>query len=100
MEKDFRRFRTRMNEDASVQARLRKHEDPVGVARELGYDVTRGDFERAVTDNGTELSEFELELVSGGVDASDSWGKLPTSLNPGTQTINPQINISKQTPGI
>jgi predicted ribosomally synthesized peptide with nif11-like leader len=91
MKKDFTRFRARMNEDAAVQARLRKREDPVEVARELGYEVSREDFESAVKDEGTELSEFELELVSGGVASTASWGKLqPTK--PGQLPINPEIN--------
>jgi predicted ribosomally synthesized peptide with nif11-like leader len=75
MQKDFARFRAVVNEDAAVQARLRRHEDPVGIARELGYDVTREDFEAAMKDEATELTEFELELVSGGTEAS-AWGKV------------------------
>ena len=36
MKKDFTSFRTKMNEDAAIQARLRKGEDPVGVLDQIG----------------------------------------------------------------
>ena len=93
MQKDFQRFRAVINEDAAIQARLRKREDPVGIARELGYDVTREDFEAAVKDDNTELSEFELELVSGGADAT--WNKTTTKTSP----MDPLINTSLQQQG-
>ena len=35
------------------------------------YDVTRADFARAVQDENLELTDFELEMVSGGALARD-----------------------------
>jgi hypothetical protein len=96
MQTDFTRFRAVMNEDAAIQARLRKGENPVTVAQELGYDVAPEDFETAVKDEAAELTEFELELVSGGVVAS-SWGKTTQ-----TSPMDPLINTinQKSTPSI
>jgi predicted ribosomally synthesized peptide with nif11-like leader len=73
------RFRSRLNEDPDLQRRIRAGENPLDVAQQLGFDVTREDFASAVRDDQVELTEFELEMVSGGKEmseASDSWSKI------------------------
>ena len=79
MSQELDRFRTRLNDDPALQQRIRAGENPVEVAQQLGFDVSRADFARAVQDDQIELTEFELEMVSGGQiteEADDAWNKL------------------------
>ena len=75
MNHDLTQFRARLNGDPAIQERVRRGEDPVALAQSLGYDVSREDIEAAVRDDSIELTEFELELVSGGA-GGESKGTL------------------------
>ena len=75
MNQELERFRAHLNENAGTQKRIRAGENPVEVARELGFDVSGDDFASALKDRHLELTEFELEMVAGGAElkeASDS----------------------------
>jgi predicted ribosomally synthesized peptide with nif11-like leader len=89
MKKTLAAFRTRIDGDEAIRQRLRAGEDPVAVAHEIGYDVTWEDIQGAIEDSSVELTDFEMELVSGGVNTEGTWGK---GVLPGTQTpIDPVL---------
>jgi len=67
-------FRSRLNESPELQTELRSKsdgeiyaEDIVDLAKTNGFDFSVEDLEKTVSDGqDTELSDFELEMVSGG----------------------------------
>jgi len=67
-------FRSRLNESPELQTELRSKsdgeiyaEDIVDLAKTNGFDFSVEDLEQTVSDGqDTELSDFELEMVSGG----------------------------------
>jgi predicted ribosomally synthesized peptide with nif11-like leader len=77
MHQELARFRARLNEDAALRERLRRGESPIDLAHELGFQLTQHDLDAAMHDGQVELTEFELELVAGGL-SKGGWGEPAT----------------------
>jgi predicted ribosomally synthesized peptide with nif11-like leader len=61
-------FRQKVNGDASLQEQIRTAEslDVIAIAKASGFEFTQQELQSVVAENNEELSEFELEMVSGG----------------------------------
>jgi predicted ribosomally synthesized peptide with nif11-like leader len=60
----------KLNEDPGLQEKLQGAADldaAVGIAKEAGFDVSKDDYERHLANQTVELSDEELEGVSGGI---------------------------------
>ena len=60
----------KLNEDPGLQEKLQGAADldaAVGMAKEAGFDVSKDDYERHLANQTVELSDEELEGVSGGI---------------------------------
>lgn len=65
-------FRAKVAHDSALQAKVRglgadKGAEVVALGRELGFQFTQADLEAALEEG--ELSDFELEVVSGGTNS-------------------------------
>ena len=65
MSNSVKDFRNLLTQRTDLQARLLNGENYMDVAREEGFTFTQTEFEQFV-DSVEELSDFELEAVSGG----------------------------------
>jgi predicted ribosomally synthesized peptide with nif11-like leader len=60
----------KLNEDPGLREKLKGAADldaAVGMAKEAGFDVSKDDYERYLANQTVELSDEELEGVSGGI---------------------------------
>jgi predicted ribosomally synthesized peptide with nif11-like leader len=60
----------KLNEDPGLREKLKGAADldaAVGMAKEAGFDVSKADYERYLANQTVELSDEELEGVSGGI---------------------------------
>jgi len=68
----------KLKEDAGLQEKLKGAGDldaAVALAREAGFDVSKADWLKYQANQTLELSDEELERVSGGTGLENTWGQ-------------------------
>ncbi len=65
----FTEFRNKVNADAGLQEQLRSGANAIELAKSNGYNITASEMNAglsALDKEDSDLSDFELEMVSGG----------------------------------
>jgi predicted ribosomally synthesized peptide with nif11-like leader len=79
MKESLATFRKAVNESADLQEKLKGGTDLVELGKENGHDFSAEDVTAAfeeLKDSDEELTEFELEAVSGGRQSGKDWRGL------------------------